>query len=90
MGTGIALPGTHPASPSPTTPGTPSPYRTPEHQVRYGGAVTYGGVNSAVGLKSVGQLSLSVQISGFHKMTEVYNLVEIRRINNHFHIPGNE
>ena len=44
----------------------------------------------AVGLKSVVQLTLSVQISGFGTMTEVYNLVRIGRINNHFFIAGNE
>ena len=44
----------------------------------------------AVGLKSVGQLSLSLVFSGFLGMTEVYNLVRIGRINNHSSIPGNE
>ena len=41
------------------------------------------GVNMVVGLKSVCQLSLCVQISGFQDMTEVYNLIRIGRINNH-------
>ena len=43
-----------------------------------------------VGLISVGQLSLSAEISGFSGMTEVYNLVEIDRSSNHSFIPGNE
>ena len=43
-----------------------------------------------VGLYSVGQLTLSAQISRFGGMTEVYNLVEIYRIINHFLIPGKE
>ena len=47
-------------------------------------------VNSVVGLKSVGQLSLCAVFSGFWNMTEVYNLVEVGRINNHYLIPGNK
>ena len=43
-----------------------------------------------VGLKSVGQLSLSVHFSRFLGMTEVYNLVKIGRIINHSVIPGND
>ena len=43
-----------------------------------------------MGLKSVGQLSLSNQISGFLTMTEGYNLVEIDNPNDHNVIPGNE
>ena len=42
----------------------------------------------AVGLKSVDQLSLDELFSGFQGMTEVYNLSEIGRINNHYYIPG--
>ena len=73
-----------------TTPGTPLP-RTPvpcprrHHARQY-----YGGVNMAVGLKSVQQLTLCAQISGFQGFTEVYNLPKIGRINNHFTIPGFE
>ena len=44
----------------------------------------------AVGLRSVGQLSLGTHISGFEGMTEVYNLVYVGRIINHFTIPGNK
>ena len=43
-----------------------------------------------VGLKSVRQLSLDDQISGSRELTEVYNLVRIGKINNHFVIPGTE
>ena len=48
------------------------------------------GVKVVVGLKSVAQLSLSAQISGFRGITEVYNLVGIDRINNHLSITGND
>ena len=48
------------------------------------------GVNIAVGLKSVAQLTLDAEISGYRTMTEVYNLLKIGRINNHSLIPGNE
>ena len=82
-GTGIALPG---------PPMLHHPGYTPPHHCRYGytlpGHVSQ--VNSAVGLRSVGQLTLGAQISGFRGMTEVYNLVEIGRINNHFVISQNE
>ena len=47
-----------------------------------------GGYKVAVGLKSVEQLTLGLYFSGFLGMTEVYNLSEIGRINNHFLIPG--
>ena len=50
----------------------------------------YGGVNIAVGLISVVQLSLYVQISGFQGMTETYNLIRIGRINNHYVIRGTD
>ena len=49
-----------------------------------------GGVNMAVGLRSVGQLSLDAHISGLRGMTEVYNVINIGRINNHFTIPQKE
>ena len=44
----------------------------------------------AVGLISVGQLSLSTQISGFLGFTEVYNLLRIDNPNDHLVIPGFE
>ena len=42
----------------------------------------------AVGLISVHQLSLDDRFSGSQGITEVYNLVEVGRINNHSSIPG--
>ena len=47
-------------------------------------------VNMVVGLISVDQLSLGPHFSVFSLMTEVYNLSEIGRINNHMYIPGNK
>ena len=44
----------------------------------------------AVGLRSVDQLSLVGHISGSQGMTEVYNVRNIGRINNHSFIPQNE
>ena len=46
--------------------------------------------NMVVGLISVAQLTLDAQISDISLMTEVYNLSEIGRINNHSSIPGND
>ena len=46
--------------------------------------------NSAVGLKSVDQLSLRLYISGFLGMTEVYNLSVAGNPNDHKLIPQNE
>ena len=79
-GTGIALPGTHPARtliphPGYTPPATPVPAAPADVHVP--------DLNTAVGLISVDQLSLSGRISGFQGMTEVYNLSDIGRINNH-------
>ena len=48
------------------------------------------GVKLVVGLKSVAQLSLSIQISGSRGMTEVYNVEITGRINNHLYIVGND
>ena len=83
LGTGIALPPAHPATPPrvhpPPTPYMPYVARAGSREVKH-----------AVGLKSVDQLSLYVQISGFKGMTEVYNLFKIGRINNHLYIPGFE
>ena len=47
-------------------------------------------LNSAVGLISVAQLSLDDHFSVFGGMTEVYNLVEIGKYNNHSFIRGND
>ena len=71
LGTGIALPTTHPA---PTL--IPHPRYTPAMPVVYvsGTARLYIWDNQAVGLISVDQLSLSACFSRFLGMTEVYNL----------------
>ena len=65
VGTGIALPDppryTHPAGYTSPTPGTPPPPRYTVCMKR----VLYPERNSAVGLKSVGQLSLGARISRF-------------------------
>ena len=44
----------------------------------------------AVGLISVDQLTLGRRFSGFQGITEVYNVIEIGRINNHFLISENK
>ena len=41
-----------------------------------------------VGLISVAQLTLSPEISDIDLITEVYNLLRIGRINDHYVIPG--
>ena len=82
-GTGIALPATHPVS---HTPGTPLPHPGTSTSARRQSRRA----KVAVGLKSVDQLTLSVHFSGFLGMTEVYNLLKIGRINNHFFIPGTD
>ena len=71
------------------------PGYTPPHHMLTPGLITVPHVhvpevNSAVGLKSVDQVSLSLHFSGFQGFTEVYNLVEIHKITNHSVIPGNE
>ena len=48
------------------------------------------GLNSVVGLISVGQLSLVDRFSDIRGMTEVYNAKNVGRINNHYVIPGND
>ena len=45
-------------------------------------------LNSVVGLRSVDQLTLSPEISGFEGITEVYNLLYAGNPNDHFSIPG--
>ena len=83
MGTGIALPQTHPV---PTTPGTPPPY----HVCRHGSRAGVRRSKCGVGLKSVAQLTLRSYFSGFQGITEVYNLVYAGNANDHFVIPGNK
>ena len=46
--------------------------------------------NSAVGLKSVDQLTLDGQISDIRGMTEVYNLRITENPNDHKSIPGTD
>ena len=83
LGTGIAHPANHPSSPPRVH---PSPAPVSPWLMR----AESGGLKVVVGLRSVAQLTLSRQISGFQGMTEVYNLENIGRINNHSVIPGNE
>ena len=71
-------------------PGYTPALRTSPASARVPAAGSARGLNEVVGLKSVGQLSLYVLISGFQGITEVYNLTEIGRINNHYDIPGNK
>ena len=82
-GTGIALPGTLPVPHPGYTPPLPTwlPVRRagPDMQP-----------DSAVGLKSVAQLTLSLYISGFQGITEVYNLATVGNPNDHKCIPGNK
>ena len=90
-GTGIAHPGTHPVYPS--RPPQSSPPRVHPSRSRCPTLGTHGPaaeVKQAVGLKSVVQLTLDGRFSRFRGITEVYNLVEIGRNNNHSFIPGNE
>ena len=72
----------HPGYTSPTAPGTPPSWA-------YCSA-RYSRVNMVVGLISVARLSLGAHFSVFQGFTEGYNLVRIRRINNHLAIPGND
>ena len=70
-GTDIAPPG----PPQVPYPGyTPPPTPGARYTVYSAPAGSAGQTNMAVGLKSVGQLTLYDQISGFKGMTEVYNL----------------
>ena len=70
LGTGIALPRTHPVPPTPGTPPLPAPAATVAYSV-------YSGLLMAVGLISVAQLSLYGHFSEIRTITEVYNLLEI-------------
>ena len=91
MGSGTGrrvVPGIAPSRPTliPTTPGTPSPASSTATRVHGDSR----GLEDAVGLKSVAQLSLGTHFSGFKGMTEVYNLVELEDPNDHNVIPGNK
>ena len=85
QGTGIAP---LPATPVPTTPGTPLPCPRVGTLLATLPHGSYGGGNMAVGLISVAQLSLCTRFSGSEGMTEGYNLLRIGRIINHYCIPG--
>ena len=86
VGTGIALPATHPGTHQSHTPGTPPRTRYTQH-VNAGYVTCW---DMVVGLRSVDQLTLSPGISGSRGMTEVYNLRRIGRIDNHYCFPGND
>ena len=90
MGTGIALPTTHPY---PHHPGYTSPpgYTSAGWTGMTGWCSGHAGQrNMVVGLRSVAQLSLDARFSGFRGMTEVYNLCTAGNPNDHYCIPGNE
>ena len=84
MGTRYSTP---PSYPGPTTPGTPPPYPHRRHRYTEGSPRQPARLNSAVGLKSVHQLSLCVHFSGFLRFTEVYNLSVAGNPNDHNVIP---
>ena len=74
----------HPSSPPPRV---HPPHRHPTLATRRAAAA---GLNSAVGLRSVAQLTLVGHFSGSRGMTEVYNLVVAGNANDHNVIPGNK
>ena len=80
---GIALP-TPPSRPIPRV------HLPPPHSALATGAAQYPGLNSAVGLISVEQLTLGTHFSGSRGMTEVYNLVEVGNPDDHIYIPGTD
>ena len=83
LGTGIALPPTH----RPPHPG----YTPPASRCYVCCSAGHAGqVKVVVGLRSVDQLTLDDEISGFRGITEGYNLSGIGRINNHYAIPGTD
>ena len=73
------VPGIVPLQPpqSSTTPGTPLPPHIAGPGMQQCRTVMYPGLNSAVGLISVQQLTLGTHFSDLRDMTEVYNLVRI-------------
>ena len=85
----VVVPGIAPPRPTQSpTPGTPLPTMPAVSMTSVLPRGTCRELNSAVGLKSVVQLSLDDRFSGFLSITEVYNLSGIDRINNHSVIPG--
>ena len=87
----MVLVGTRYSTP-PSPPRYPHPGYTPP--CRYSVIIRYTGQcgqsNSAVGLKSVGQLTLRVHFSDFRGITEVYNLLDAGDPNDHNVIPGTD
>ena len=84
MGPGMGL-GGYRYSPPPDPPG-PHPPRVHLHPTLLhaeADTALYPGLNMVVGLKTVGQLTLSVHFSGFRGITEVYNLSKAGNPNNH-------
>ena len=83
-----------PDPPIPHHPGYTSPY--PGYTSRYCPAPSSAvpgssrQSNSAVGLRSVDQLSLGPRFSGSQGITEVYNLANAGNPNDHLYIPGND
>ena len=81
-------PSQHP--PSHPTPGTPPAAADVQTRMSAWPHTHVRGLNMVVGLKLVGQLTLSAEISETRGITEVYNLRIAGNLNNHFLIPGNE
>ena len=87
LGTGIVpLPATLPYH----HPGYTPPLPRAEHAVCTPPHRATGGVQEAVGLKSVAQLSLRPVFSGLWTITEVYNLLVAGIPDDHYCIPGNK
>ena len=76
----------------PDPPGYPTPGTPLRHCPSYttGTRAVPARLKEAVGLRSVGQLTLSARISGFQGITEGYNLPNTGNPNDHKSIPGNE
>ena len=87
VGTRYSTPPAHPAIPHPGYTPAAADVQTRMSALPH---VHVRGVNMVVGLYSVEQLTLGAQISGFKGITEVYNLIRIDRIINHFSIPGTD
>ena len=85
LGTGIALPDTLPV---PTRPPLPRVHPSPHYPSTPVPTCRSLLAEGPVGLKSVAQLTLSVQFSGSGTITEVYNLLSAGNPNDHFTIPG--
>ena len=82
--------GTRYSPPTDHRPPIPRVHLPTRHAALATAAPRHVSVECGVGLKSVGQLSLSVRFSRSRGITEGYNLVYIGRISNHYVIPGNK